>query len=92
MSKLGKEFIVEKITFEDLEKAGYASVTDYCRYLVKKEKDIPDRIEIYRGEMLCLSVNNVSLAATIEPTSSGWKKYTDSRQSKGRGEVKNENR
>ncbi len=85
-----EKFIVLKMDFKDLEEQGYASITDYCRFLVKEGKELPGRIEIYRGEMLCLSVNNVKIAATLEPTGSGFKKYTDSRQSKGRGRVKNE--
>lgn len=87
MVKLGKEFTVEKITFDELEKAGYVSVTDYCRYLVTKEKDIPNRIEVYRNEMLCLTVNDVPLAATLEPSGTGWNKYVVGNNQKARRSV-----
>lgn len=86
-----ERFVVTKMTWDELEALGYTSVTDYCRFLIKGKKEIPDRIEVYRGEMLCISVNNVKLAATLEPTGRGWQKYTGRRQSKGRGCVKNEN-
>lgn len=72
-------FEVLKITWDELEKLGYASVTDYCRVLVKfkKGKKLPDRIEIYRGEMLCMTVTDVSEAAKLEPTGTGFTKYTE---------------
>jgi hypothetical protein len=63
-----------KLTFDELEKMGYPSVTDYCRVLVAS--GTPEGIlEIYRGDMLCLTVNNIPEAAKIMPTSSGWKVY-----------------
>lgn len=80
-----------KITFDDLERWGYASVTDYCRDLVtyapESGQDLKEQIEVYRGEMLCLTVSSITYGAGIEPTSSGWQKYTGKRQSKGRLEV-----
>lgn len=82
------EFNVLKMDFKDLEEKGYSSVTDYCRMLVKdKKKPLPDRIEVYRDEKLCLSVNDVRLAAELEPTGSGWRKHASRRLPKGRGEV-----
>ncbi len=71
------------ITFDFLEEHKYSSVTDYCRDLVKTE-GYPEYLYVYRGEMLCLTVN-VKKAALIEPTSSVWQKYAGKRQSKGRG-------
>src|SRR6185436_17052378 len=92
-----ERFIVEKFEWKDLEEAGYASVTDYCRYLVANHPtDLPNRLEIYRGEMLCMTVTDVTIAATLEPSSDGWTKYTlgstqNARRSvaKPRGCVKN---
>lgn len=83
-----KIFTVLKMDFKDLEEGGYTSITDYCRDIVKEGKDLPDRIEVYKGEMLCLTVSDVGLAATLQPTSRGWKKYTSRKVSKGRGCVK----
>lgn len=78
-----------KITFDELEKMKCASVTDYCRVLMKKDPDKykDETIEVYRGEMLCLTVTNVCEAAEVEPTGSGWQKYTGRRQSNGCTEV-----
>lgn len=81
-----------KITFKDLEEASCGSVTDYCRLLVSEnKKDYSDeKILVYRDEMLCLTVNDIYLAATLQPTGSGWTKF-DGRRGKGpveaRGEV-----
>lgn len=82
-------FNVLKITWDELEKMGYPSVTDYCRVLVKekdlydmgggpgklKEITLPDRIEIYRGDMLCMTVTDVAEAAKLEPAPVGFRKY-----------------
>jgi hypothetical protein len=84
-----ERFIVEKIEAKDLEKAGYVSITDYCRYLVDNHpEDLPSRIEIYRGEMLCITVPNVSVAAELEPAGVGFRQHRPERLSKGRGRVK----
>lgn len=79
-----------KITFKDLEDLKCPSVTDYCRLLVKEndewcmgggpgklrgEPELPSTIEVYRGDMLCLTVTDVRKAATIMPTGIGWKVY-----------------
>lgn len=80
-------FNVLKTTWKELEDLGYTSVTDYCRMLIAEKKPIPDRIEIYRGEMLCMTVTSVTEAAKIEPSSKGWRKYRPTRSSKGRGFV-----
>lgn len=69
-------FEVLKIDFEELERCGYASITDYCRFLIAQGGKLPERIEVYRGEMLCLVVSDVALAATLEPTGTGWTKYS----------------
>jgi hypothetical protein len=63
-----------KLTFEELEKMGYPSVTDYCRVLVNSGTS-EGTIEVYRGEMLCLTVTDIGEAAKIEPSSSGWRMY-----------------
>lgn len=73
------EGISVKITFDDLERWGYPSVTDYCRHLVayapESGQDLKDKIEIYRGDMLCLTVTDIVEAAKIMPTDRGFKKY-----------------
>lgn len=86
------EFKVIKTDWDELEKLGYVSVTDYCRHLVKQGDKLPDRIEVYRGEMLCITVTDVAVAATLEPTGLGWRLDRPTSLSKGRGEVKNEKR
>jgi hypothetical protein len=83
-------FKVLKTTWQELEDAGYASVTDYCRFLVKQKRKLPDRIEIYRDEVMCMTVTNVKEAAKFEPKSDGWRKYASTRGSKGRGRVKSD--
>jgi hypothetical protein len=76
-----------KITFAQLEKMGFESVTDYCRALMKEPDPygvFPEtKIEVYRGDMLCLTVSSVEYGATQEPRSDGWQKYTGKRHSKG---------
>jgi len=69
-----------KITFNWLEENDYASVTDYCRELVRFHKNDPDylkneAIEVYRGDMLCLTVSDIEKAATIMPHNNRWAKY-----------------
>lgn len=81
------EFKVVKTTWDELEELGYASVTDYCRFLVKQGKKLPDRIEVYRGDMLCITVPDVAEAAKIEPTGRDFRPHRPTRLSKGRGEV-----
>lgn len=68
-----------RLSFKDLEDEGYPSVTDYCRDLVKnfgyQEGTIDNcKIEVYRGEMLCLTVTDIRKAATIQPDDNGWRK------------------
>lgn len=67
-----------RISFEILEQWGH-SVTDYCRHLVETipEDKLDFKIEVYRGDMLCLIVNDIKEAATLEPDvgSAGWRKY-----------------
>lgn len=72
-----EKFVVLKMDWKDLEKMGYDSVTDYCRYLVEADpENLPGRIEMYRGEMLCLSVFDVKEASELEPRGrGGFQKY-----------------
>lgn len=83
-----EKFIIEKTTWDELASLGYASVTDYCRFLVKEGKKLPDRIEIYRGDMLCMTIPNVAATALVEPEGSTWRQHRPTRLSKGRGRVK----
>lgn len=70
-----------KITFNELEDRGFDSVTDYCRELMKDPGPwLGDKIEVYRGEMLCLTVTDIPAAARLEPRSTGgFKLYKRSR-------------
>jgi hypothetical protein len=81
-----------KIQIKDMEECGYNSVTDYCRMLVKFHKnnpeDLPKGIELYRGDMLCMTIPNIAATATVEPGGTDWNKYSGRRGSKGRGFVK----
>lgn len=65
------------ISFNELEEMGYESVTDYCRFLVKTDRDLTDETEIhvYRDTMRCLTVNNIKEAAKLYPTGTGWRTY-----------------
>lgn len=66
-----------KITFEDLRGM---NVPAYCRKIMKK--DYPKTLEIYRGEMLCLTVDVEKAAKLklVENNTRGpvYEKYTDS--------------
>lgn len=63
-----------RITFDWLEAEGYPSVTDFCRDLVKDHQDEEiTSIEVYRGDMLCLTVTDIRKAATLQPTDNGWR-------------------
>lgn len=68
-----------KITFNDLERWGYDSVTDYCRHLVEyapeSGQDLKESVEVYRGEMLCLTVRSIEEGAKLQPSSRGFVKY-----------------
>lgn len=76
-----------KITFKDLEDANCPSVTDYCRLLVSENlRDYSgETIEVYRGEMKCLTVDNIYIAAELEPTGTVWRKVRPRRLSQARG-------
>lgn len=63
-----------KITFDELEKGKWPSVTDYCRYLVSINS-AAETVEVYRGDMLCLIVTDIKKAATLQPTGTDWIKY-----------------
>lgn len=64
-----------KITFDWLEEHDYPSVTDYCRDLVKT-RDFPETLEVYRGDMLCLTVTDIKAAAKLRPAiEKGFVKY-----------------
>lgn len=76
-----------KITFKDLEDSNCPSVTDYCRLLLSENlRDYTGEIiEVYRGEMLCLTITDITAAATLEPTGEGWRKVRHRRLSQPRG-------
>lgn len=87
-TELGTKNIV-RLTFEDLETMSYPSVTDYCRYL-EEHLDIyasVTTVEVYRGEMLCLTVKDIKKAATLQPVNCRWMKY-DKRRNKGSVEAR----
>lgn len=68
-----------KTTFDGLEEMGFESVTDFCRALIKEpgpyEVSPETKIEVYRGDMLCLTVNDIRKAAKLRPTGVGFTKY-----------------
>lgn len=66
------------ITFQWLKENKYVGVTDYCRYLVAKDKFLDYHIHVYRADMLCLIVNDIPLAATIIADGYRWRKYRQS--------------
>lgn len=81
-----ERFEVLRTTWDELEAAGYVSVTDYCRFLVKQPDPLPNRIEVYRGEMLCMTVTDVAEAAKLmvkEDKNTGpiFVKYKDTKMS-----------
>lgn len=56
-------------TFEALERNKHASVTDYCRFLMKinAERYQDMAVEVYRGDMMCLVVKSVKEGAALYP-------------------------
>jgi hypothetical protein len=88
--------MIIRMTFEELENNGHSSVTDYCRELVEnfgyQTGTLENTtIEVYRGEMKCLIVNDIKEAAMLEPAvdKAGWRKYrVDKRGRKAVGEFK----
>ena len=73
-----------QLSFDTLHnELGYPSVTDYCRHLVKTRDDLDGvRIEVFRGEMKCLIVNDIYKAAELEPTGSDWRTVRPKRLSR----------
>lgn len=69
--------MVIKITFDLLEAEGCESVTDYCRKIIEEDEwDYTDStIEVYRGDMLCLTVTDIHEAAKLEPGITNWRPY-----------------
>lgn len=65
-----------KISFKDLEDSNCQSVTDYCRLLVSENfVDLDQTLEVYRGDMLCLIVNNIKQAAELYPEGATFRKW-----------------
>lgn len=66
-----------KITFKQLEDWNCASVTDYCRLLISENKRdySGDTVEVYRGDMLCLTVTDISTTAKLQPNGIEFVKY-----------------
>lgn len=56
------------ITFDDLSTMKHESVTDYCRALMKENEDKykKEAVEVYRDQMLCLTVNSVEEGAKLD--------------------------
>lgn len=55
-----------KITFDFLEEQGFEGVCDYCRFLIKNANyPLDDKIEVYRGDMLCLTVTDIYAASKL---------------------------
>lgn len=55
------------ITFDSLEEQGYESVTDFCRYLVSTGGKFEGiKVQVWRGEMLCLTVSDIYEAAKLQ--------------------------
>lgn len=67
-----------KITFKDLEDIGCSSVTDYCRLLTAEKDYTGVRLEVYRGEMKCLIVNDIQKASELEATGVTFRKHRGS--------------
>lgn len=65
-----------KITFKELEEMWFESVTDYCRYLENNwysgcDYGAETTIEVYRGEMLCLTVKSIEEGAKLTVLENG---------------------
>lgn len=78
-------------TFDCLRKEGYTGVTDFCRYLVSTGGKFENvEVHVYRDEMLCLIVNDIYKAATLQAHGYKWKTYRGDRPTasgEARGEV-----
>lgn len=60
-----------KIQFKDLwdkrtEPKNHSSVLDYCRKLVKEGNAQRTKLEVYRGDILCLTVKSVIKGARLD--------------------------
>lgn len=64
-------------TFDMLERENYESVTDFCRYLISTGGRFENiQIHVYRGDMLCLKVNDIYKASQLYPRDrGGWQKH-----------------
>lgn len=75
-------------SFEALKEAEMESVTDFCRWLIEKDLEVEDSlVEVYRGEMLCLIVNDIRAAAEVEPEGTRWRKYRPEKRGEPRTDV-----
>lgn len=79
---LDMEFVL-KITFYELEKMKHESVTDYCRALMNEGLDPKTSIEVYREDMLCLTVKSIEEGSKIMPNNCQWTKYNKTRRKGG---------
>jgi len=81
---------IVKTTFKELEELGCQSVTDYCRLMMNQSVLFANAsVEVYRGDMLCLTVSSVKEGAKIQPGITEWDKY-DKRRNKGPVEPRTE--
>lgn len=88
METKAKEFnLTLSITFKDLEDWGYDGITDYCRYLVKEKYPLNTKVQVSRGDMVCLLVDNIGEAAKVIVNGEYFVEYREPRARRCKGSV-----
>lgn len=54
-----------KVDIKNLSKKTHTPIFGYCRKLIKDGEDPNSRLECYRGDMFCLSVDPISEGARL---------------------------
>lgn len=69
-----------KVNFKDLSKHTNTPVFAYCRKLIKEGVSPETELEVYRGEMLCLTIRGIGIGAGLtvkEEPKLRWGKYRE---------------
>lgn len=75
---------VLKLTFEEINQLGFEELTDYCRSLMEAGCYSPStRVELYRGDTLCLVAKRIDEAAKVKVDGIYFKKYRGTHSRRG---------
>jgi hypothetical protein len=54
-----------KIQLQDIPTKGYCPILSYCRQLIRDGINPKERLEVYRGDILAITVKNIKIGAGL---------------------------